>query len=71
MMKDLTNVQKKLGKILRVRIQDDNVYIGIMANLILNQSQPDNNCEQLLSFLENYPNADTESIFEEALRIIA
>lgn len=58
----LTTTQKELADILRVKLNDDDAYLGTMLALIAGQPDADKNCTELLKFMRENPDASYEQI---------
>ncbi len=69
-MSKLTAVQSECAKLIRRIIKDDETYVGTMLMLIVDQQDPDNNCRQMVDFLNQNPNADYDEIMEKADLIV-
>ncbi len=69
-MSKLTAVQSDCAKLIRRIIKDDDAYVGTMLMLIVDQQEPDNNCRQMIEFLNQNPNAGYDEVMEKADLIV-
>lgn len=60
-----TEAEKQLSDILLERISDTDDYVCIMLCLEYEQENPDENYWGMIRFLEEYPNATVEDIYDK------
>lgn len=67
---ELSATEKELCSLLKKIIKDRDTFIGTMLMLTVDQPDPDGNCQQLIDFIKNNPDAGYDEVMDKVDEIM-
>lgn len=70
MPKKLSETGKTLCRLLKRIVTHEDTFVGTILMLTVNQADPDGNCQQLIDFINNNPDAGYYEVLRKADEIV-